>query len=93
MKRVMMIGAILAALVFGTTASSQAYVYVRPGPRFGPRVFVPPYGPRAFVGPGFYGPRYFGPGYYGRAYYGYRGWGPGMYGPGLYGPRIGVGIY
>jgi hypothetical protein len=92
MKRILMIGAVLASLVFGATASSQAYPYVRPVPRIGPRFVVPPYGPRAFVGPRYYGPGY-RYGYYRPGYSGYRGWGPGFYGPGFYGPRIGFGIY
>ena len=92
MKRILMIGAVLASLVFGAAASSQAYYpYVRPYPRVGPRVVVGPYA-RPFVGPRIYGPG-LGYGYYGPAYYGYRGFGPGFYGPGIYGPRIGVGIY
>jgi hypothetical protein len=96
MKRLMMVGALLGALVFGAASTSQAYVYVRPVPRVAARAVLPPYG-RPWVGPrysGYYGARFYGPGYYRPyyrpGYYGYRGWGPGFYGPGL---GVGVGIY
>ena len=93
MRRILMIGAVLASLAFGATSTSQAYPYYRPVPRVGPRIAVAPYGPRVWAGPGYYG----GPAWrynaYRPGYYGYRGWGPGFYGPGFYGGGYGPGFY
>ncbi|HVX12813.1 MAG TPA: hypothetical protein VHC22_16645 [Pirellulales bacterium] len=86
MKRFALIGALLGALVFGATTTSQAYV--RPVPRVAARVVLPPYGPRVVMGPRVYGPRaYYGPRYYGPGFYGgaYRAWGPGV--------GVGIGVY
>lgn len=86
MKRFAMIGAVLGALLFGATSTSQAY-YPRPVARAA-RVVLPPYGPRV-IGPRVYAPRpFYGPRVYGPAY-GYRAYRPGFYG---YGPGVGVGI-
>lgn len=89
MKRLAMIGALLGALIFGATSTSQAQViYRRPVGRVAARAVLAPYGPRVW-GPRAYGPRYY-PRYYGPAYYGYRGWGPGWYGPGV---GVGFGMF
>ncbi|HVA45940.1 MAG TPA: hypothetical protein VNH11_06090 [Pirellulales bacterium] len=91
MKRVLMIGALLGALVFGAASTSQAYPYPRPFVR-GPvrAAMLAPYGPRV------YAPRVYAPRPYYRPYYGYRAFGPALYGPGFYGPvgpGFGFGVY
>ncbi len=88
MKRFAVMGALMGALLFGATSTSQAY-YLRPVPRVAARAVLPPYGPRVGVVPRIY-PRayYLGPGYgYGPRIYGgaYRGWGPGV--------GVGIGVY